>query len=248
MANIIKDFCKKFGYVSSLNIPDGNYKLNDDTVLFIKNGMLHREDGPSFISMSKGKYREHYYLCNILHRSNGPAVFESDGFYRKNKWYRYGRLHRDNEPAIEEIFENETKLIWYQSGKIHRVDEPAWIETLGKNTIVEKWYSNDYCYRKLTPFSEKTDKIIIKKYTNKDGNLHHKKYPSYYEKYGDNIKEQWYKNGKLHRYFAPASIEINKKYVKYVWYEDGIKYNERKVKKLFDDSYYLFNEHNGIMI
>ena len=65
MANIIKDFCKKFGYISLLYIKDGCYKFNNNTTIFIKDGTLHRSDGPAFISFSKGVYREQYYIYNI---------------------------------------------------------------------------------------------------------------------------------------------------------------------------------------
>ena len=58
------------------------------------NGILHREDGPAYISMSDGP--NIWYLYGRRHREDGPAVEWPSG---SKEWYLNNKLHREDGPA-----------------------------------------------------------------------------------------------------------------------------------------------------
>lgn len=55
--------------------------IRSDDVIWIKNGLLHREDGPAVEWPNR---RKEWFLNGKRHREDGPAYIESDG---SKEWY-----------------------------------------------------------------------------------------------------------------------------------------------------------------
>ena len=81
----------------------------DIYLLWYKNGLLHRENGPA-VEYSNGK--KEWYKNGELHREDGPAIEWKSG---NKEWFKNGKLHRENGPAVEK--KDGTKM-WYKNGKI----------------------------------------------------------------------------------------------------------------------------------
>ena len=64
-----------------------------------------------------------YYFNNVLHRTDGPAFISS----KCKKYYYNGKLHRDNDkPAVVWYsLDNNDYCMWYRYGKLHRIGKPA---------------------------------------------------------------------------------------------------------------------------
>ena len=98
----------------------------------LKNGKLHRLDGPA-IEWTDGT--ESWFQNGYLHRLDGPAVKYRDG---TTLWKRYGKFHRLDGPAVE--FASGTKE-WWQNGKRHRLDGPAYLGAKG-TSFSPSWFIN----------------------------------------------------------------------------------------------------------
>jgi len=98
----------------------------------LKNGKLHRLDGPA-IEWADGT--ESWFQNGYLHRLDGPAVKYRDG---TSVWKRYGKFHRLDGPAVE--FASGTKE-WWQNGKRHRLDGPAYLGAKG-TSFSPSWFIN----------------------------------------------------------------------------------------------------------
>ena len=86
---------------------------------------------------------KHWVKNGKIHRLNGPAkISYDDGLKRFERWYENGKLHRLNGPA--EIWYYETGLIeaevWYENGKLHRLNGPAYIEYQDTGLIETEWW------------------------------------------------------------------------------------------------------------
>ena len=103
---------------------------------WIKNGDLHREDGPAKIYVDGGEY---WYKNGERHREDGPAVIYHTGH---EEWFKNGQYHREDGPAI--IYTNGRKE-WYQNGKRHRLGGPAVIHVNDK----KMWYENGVFIKEL---------------------------------------------------------------------------------------------------
>jgi antitoxin component YwqK of YwqJK toxin-antitoxin module len=76
------------GEYSIVTLPDPKFNFYGDGILYLKNGVIHRD--------------------NDL-----PAVILNDGI---KLWYKNGEIHRDNDlPAVE--YEDGSKY-WYKNGFI----------------------------------------------------------------------------------------------------------------------------------
>lgn len=243
MSNIIEQFCKLNGKDKN-NIKDGKYTFKN-AVIYIKDGMLHREDGPAFLINTRYNYSCIYYKHNKVHREDGPASIKYSCNKKENKimWVVNGKIHKTDGPSsIVVRYENNNvyyKETWFFNGIVHRVDEPAITEKLNNEIISEKWYTNNVFYKQKTIFLERTNKITIKKYTNDEGKIHNDKECAYIQKTDKGIIKEWHVNGLLHRVGEPASINILDNYVKYKDYENGVYLKRYKARKLLDDCYYL---------
>ena len=94
----------------------GIFKFDDGTVIYLKKGKHHRDDGPA-IEYATGS--KHWYKEGNLHRDDGPAIEYATG---SKHWYKEGKLHRDDGPAIEYGTGDRS---WYKYGKLHCLDGPA---------------------------------------------------------------------------------------------------------------------------
>lgn len=76
------------------------------TVIWMVNGKLHREDGPAVIFRTGQAY---YYLNGSRHRSDGPALVHTNG---TKEWWLFGK-----KVSAQEVFDQLTpeqveKVVW----------------------------------------------------------------------------------------------------------------------------------------
>ena len=78
-----------------LKIGNGKSKghIRDDYIVFKRDGLFHRDDGPAVIYKQGAKY---YYKNGEYHKEDGPAVMNTDSI----QYYINGKLHREDGPAI----------------------------------------------------------------------------------------------------------------------------------------------------
>lgn len=77
---------------------------------WVKNGVLHREDGPAIV----GKNYLAWYRHGLLHREDGPAVVRGSGVNRLEEYWLEGclvskamlELHKTLTPEIDELVKN----------------------------------------------------------------------------------------------------------------------------------------------
>lgn len=77
-------------------------------MIYCKDGVLHREDGPALI---KGSHQE-WWMDGIRHRENEPALINDT----RKEWWVNGIRHRLNGPAIESTDE----VAYFENGLVHR--------------------------------------------------------------------------------------------------------------------------------
>lgn len=75
-----------------------------------KKKILHREDGPAFITDTF----EEWYHHGKIHREDGPARVWKSG---AKSWYHHGVLHRLDGPAV---IINRKKIEWWLNGQRYR--------------------------------------------------------------------------------------------------------------------------------
>ena len=74
---------------------NGLEKQKDGTMLWFKDGVLHKEDGPAMVTKDKTMS---WFRHGKLHSYNDqPAITTPDGF---KAWYDTGVRHRSDAPAI----------------------------------------------------------------------------------------------------------------------------------------------------
>jgi len=113
----------------------------DGRVVYLLNGLCHREDGPA-VEWASGVRK--WYLNGLCHREDGPAVEWADG---TRKWYLNGQFHRADGPAIERA---DGSRLWFLNGQAHREDGPAVEQADG----TRKWLLNDQLHREDGPAVE----------------------------------------------------------------------------------------------
>ena len=69
--------------------------------------ILHREDGPAFVTFDGTEY---WYQNGLRHREDGPAVKYTTG---SEEWYMNGKRHRMDGPAI--MYDTDYRF-WYING------------------------------------------------------------------------------------------------------------------------------------
>jgi len=111
---------------------------------WIKEGKLHRENGPAIIYPDGEK---HWYKEGKYHRLDGPAVEYADG---SKFWFKEGKYHRLNGPAVE--YPSGEKH-WFKEGKYHRLDGPAVEYSSGR----KYWYKEGEHHRIDGPAVEYPD-------------------------------------------------------------------------------------------
>jgi hypothetical protein len=93
---------------------NGRSILSDGAQVWYRDGTLHREDGPAYISRYGTQI---WYRDGELHREDGPAIIVSWG---GEEWWLNGRLHRDDGPAVTYP---PRRREWWRDGE--RQPEPA---------------------------------------------------------------------------------------------------------------------------
>lgn len=98
---------------------------NDNCVSYLKNNVLHREDGPALIR----KDRKEWFLNGVRHREDGPAIiseqltlYSGKKFYYEY-WYLNGKKHRIGGPAMIVKYENVTTYDWFLEDKKYSFEE-----------------------------------------------------------------------------------------------------------------------------
>lgn len=130
MRNQYKILAEKYEQVLEADQePVMTVKSSGDKQWRLKNGKLHRLDGPA-VEWADGT--ESWFQNGYLHRLDGPAVKYRDG---TSVWKRHGKHHRLDGPAIE--WASGAKD-WWQNGKRHRLDGPAIINPYGS----KGWFIN----------------------------------------------------------------------------------------------------------
>jgi hypothetical protein len=69
---------------------------SDEIVIWYKNDVAHREDGPA-VKFPNDGYKA-WHFNGELHRVGGPAVIHANG---DKDWYFHGIQHREDGPAFE---------------------------------------------------------------------------------------------------------------------------------------------------
>ncbi len=94
-----------------------SYGKFNDAMVWYKNGLIHRNDGPAV---------EHddivgYYKHEVPHRVDGPAIKCLNA--RSERWWMNGKLHRiGGGPAV---IEGDSYVQWWRDGLLHRRNGPA---------------------------------------------------------------------------------------------------------------------------
>lgn len=172
--------------------------------IYLKNGQIHRENGPAVTQQFGNIRKEMWCLQNKLHRNNNePAyicnIHQPSSSTFKYKWYRNGHLHRSNGPAVlnqllkdGQMYE---KRMWFNNGtilkeehtknnRLHKDKGPALAIYNGRQNKRLIWYQN--------------------------GTLHRLNGPAYIETKNNKrekircFKQIWYNRGKVHREDGPA--------------------------------------------
>jgi hypothetical protein len=108
---------------------DGPAVIYQDYQAWYQKGKLHRIDGPAI----KSKTIEEWHVDGTRHRVDGPAIIKADG--TKEYWVD-GVLHRADGPAIENKLTGHME--WHEKGLLHRVDGPA-VLYLNSSLYAEFW-------------------------------------------------------------------------------------------------------------
>ncbi len=185
-------------YRNEQNLPDGSYINNTFDVGHIKNGKLHRDDGPAIERFNGDK---EWYINGKLHKENGPAIELDDG---TKSWYKNGKRHREDGPANE--FANGDKE-WRINDELHRDGGPAVEKANGD----KEWYKNGKLHREDGPAIEKAN-------GDKEWLINGKRHRDDGPAVENDGRKEWWVNGKLHRDDGPA-IEYTSGDKE--WYMDG---------------------------
>ena len=106
-----------------------NVREND--IVWIKNGLLHREDGPA-IQHALGYIA--WYFEGQKHRLDGPAITWKDG---SCEWFVHGLRHREDGPAC--IESDGSKEWWIDDVQLTEEQFNQW---LAKKQLNEKLQSS----------------------------------------------------------------------------------------------------------
>lgn len=112
------------------------YNSSQDSILFTKQGLLHREDGPAVITPKQTKW----FQNGDLHREDGPAVVGNN----ESVWYQFGKKHRADGPAMVSSWTDKQGLHeskrWFYEGQKHSLTEPAVVKLLNGKVVSEEFW------------------------------------------------------------------------------------------------------------
>lgn len=134
-----------------ISYPTKNGKITltipTDSIVYLKNGVIHRDDGPAFIVLFYSTptiNEETWFKDGLHHRTNGPAykVYFRNGKVKLAQWFFENKLHRIGLPAEQRFDKDgvlkETK--YYLNGKAHRENGPAKNYNISGTEPTEFWF------------------------------------------------------------------------------------------------------------
>ena len=86
-------------------------KVSDDRIVWLQNGIFHRNDGPAIEYKNGNKF---WYQNGKLHRMDAPAIEYADG---EKFWFQNGKQHRIDGPAVEYKSGNVEYVEYWENGK-----------------------------------------------------------------------------------------------------------------------------------
>lgn len=114
----------------SNDLEDG-LNIRTDDIVWMKNGKVHREDGPAIEHQSGYSA---WYFEGRKHRLDGPAIIWHDG---SMEWFVHGSRHREDGPAC--IESDGSKEWWIDDVQLTEEEFNQW---LAKKELNEKLHTN----------------------------------------------------------------------------------------------------------
>jgi hypothetical protein len=119
---------------------------------YLKNGQLHREDGPA-VEHDNGT--KEWFKNGLRHRDGDlPAIEHYDG---TKVWFQNGQIHRDGD---SHAFESHYEKKWYKKDFLHRENGPAVEDNEGNQ---EYYFMGNkfYSLESLSKFSKSKESADI---------------------------------------------------------------------------------------
>ena len=104
---------KEFGKLP-FEVINGSFKFDDGDVVWYKDGLIHREDGPA-IEYADG--HKSWHKNGVHNRDDGHAIEFPNG---DKEWWKEDKRHRLDGPAIEHI---DGFKLWFIEGKQYSEEE-----------------------------------------------------------------------------------------------------------------------------
>ena len=140
-----KPINKNYDYYDLIEISVTNF-------ISLKNGLLHKDNGPAIILKGFFYYEFRWYQNGLLYNENGPTRFiykrNLDNNFEIEFFYNKNGVIDENYVKHYIKFNNNNKIIkkeekWYKNGKIHNINGPAFFKWDDDgNLISKKWYIN----------------------------------------------------------------------------------------------------------
>jgi hypothetical protein len=99
---------------------------------WIKNGKLHREDGPALTYKDN---TQEWWFKGRMHREGGPAIISPSGY---NAWFKMGKKHREDGPAI--IYSDGSKEYWLNN---RRLSKEKWWEEISNEQKLNALFNGE---------------------------------------------------------------------------------------------------------
>lgn len=114
----------------SNDLEDG-LNIRPDDIVWMKNGKVHREDGPAIEHQSGYSA---WYFEGMKHRLDAPAIIWHDG---SMEWFVHGSRHREDGPAVTDS--DGSKEWWINDVQLTEEEFNQWLE---KKELNEKLHTN----------------------------------------------------------------------------------------------------------
>lgn len=194
--------------------------INNNIVKYHKCGVLHRDDGPAYIS-KKPHIRIWYQNGKVhrdgCHRNSYAYYIRLYNHEMVKKWYNNGLVHRcNNLPAVLKTRDRLNTKLYIQNGKYvaNKSVECCYDYYSGRQRIPKYTYLVDSSYHDIYKFVMDKPSIIINK---------------------DNLRHEFYFTTTLHNLYGPSHIVYNNKTDKIVakeYYINGKLYEKEEYTKI----------------
>lgn len=116
--------------------------------VWIKDGLLHRTNGPAYINLDR---REVRYIINGSYVENLPCIiiYDENGKVYKEMWCKYNKYHRDDDQPAISVFGEKKSFFWITNGIVCRkFDRPSFVSYYPSGEKeYEKWYYGSVPHR-----------------------------------------------------------------------------------------------------